>query len=110
MGVIDGETPLIEATDAEVNGASDAYAAAQAEREAMQVRWEEAERIHHEHRIELAQAEARVSAVEAAIDRAADGLVTGRVIAQLHDEVATNLVRELGFMSRVVRRPSERGA
>lgn len=50
------------------------------------------------------------AAVEAAIDRAADGLVTGRVIAQLHDDVATNLIRELEFMSRVVRRPSEREA
>jgi chromosome segregation protein len=57
----------IETTDAEVNGASDAYATARAKREAMQVQWEKAERLHHEHRIELAQAEGRMSAVEAAI-------------------------------------------
>jgi microcompartment protein CcmL/EutN len=50
------------------------------------------------------------AAVEAATVRARDELVQGRVIAQLHHEMATNLVRELQFMARVVRRPAEREA
>ena len=48
------------------------------------------------------------AAVDAAIDRAGTALVHGRVIAQLHAEMADNLTRELRFLGRVARRSDER--
>jgi chromosome segregation protein len=83
----------IERTDAEVNRASDGYGAAQAKREAMQRRWEEAERIHHEHRIEMAQAEARLNAVEAAIAGLGDPVARER--AETSEGVLGPLVARL---------------
>lgn len=48
------------------------------------------------------------AAMDAAAGRCADRLVAAHVIAQLHDEMAVNLARDLRFMRRVEVRPTER--
>jgi len=56
-----------------------------------------------------------VADVEAAIDGArsrvagSTAVISYRVVAQLHDEVAVNLERDLRFNARLVARPGERG-